>query len=117
MSAKNLSSRVRFNSTKLVMEAVHWFLKASRQDVGMLSDLFRGDLLTSSAEELECLGVVGKVEMALTGVRNGSEKGRSPISPSRVRQPRFHFLGLGGDSSRSALLDLRLRLGGVLSSA
>ena len=37
-----------------VMEAVHWYAKASHQDVGMLSDLFLGDLPTQSAEVLEC---------------------------------------------------------------
>ena len=89
------------------MEAVHWFLKASRQDV------------------------VGLVSWGLAGVPGRSQESRdgSDRGPARLREGQvthlaqqgqtapFPLFGVGGDSSQSALLGLRLRLGGVLSSA
>ena len=88
------------------MEAVHWFLKASRQDV------------------------VGLVSWGLAGVPGRSRESRdgSDRGPARLREGQVTHLAQQGQTAPfplfgvgrvagSALLGFRLRLGGVLLSA
>ena len=84
MSAKNLSSRARFNSTKLVMEAVHWFLKASRQDVVGLVSWGLADSKCGSA------GVPGRSQES----RGGSDRG-----PARLREGQLTHLAQQGQTA------------------
>ena len=88
MSAKNLSSRARFNSTKLVMEAVHWFLKASRQDV------------------------VGLVSWGLAGVPGRSRESRdgSDRGPARLREGQVTHLAQQGQTAPFPLFGVGRRL-------
>ena len=89
MSAKNLSSRARFNSTKLVMEAVHWFLKASC-----------------------CQDVVGLVSWGLAGVPGRSRESRdgSDRGPARLREGQVTHLAHQGQTAPFPLFGVGRRL-------